>query len=244
MSQVGRRFTYWIYEKYSFMKIFLIFWIILCPLILRAIRILFSRKYVNKKQKKNITVGFFHPSCNAGSPLENVLWSAVKAIQAEYENVQICIYTGDLGASSESILNGVETKFQIKLHPNIRFCYLHRRKWIKSFSYLGSMWVACEALSLIKPHVVVDTMGYGFVNFIFKYVGRCKVISYIHNPLVSIDKLKPRHVILNNKQYVLKRKPASTLGITKGNIYKFKNLNLLLHYLRKYIYFFILKKNK
>lgn len=219
MAQVKKRFAYWIYEKYSFLKIFLIFWIILCPLILRAVRILFSRRHVNKKQKKYITVGFFHPNCNASSPLENVLWSAVKAIQAEYnDSVQICVYTGDLGVSSESILNGVEIKFQIKLQPNIRFCYLHQRKWIKSFSYLGSMWVACEALSILKPHIIVDSMGYGFVNFIFKYVGRCKVISYIHNPLVSMDKLKSRHVILNNNQYMLKRRPPSILGITKGII--------------------------
>ena len=220
MAYAPKKFIYWVHEKYSFIKIFLIFIILLCPLILRIIKILFSKKHADRKSKKDITVGFFHPSCNSCTPQENVLWSAVKAVQVEYENIKICIYTGDLEVKSKTILTNVESKFHIKLQPNIRFVYLRQIKWIKCFAYLGSMWVACEALTHVKPHIIIDTMGYGFVNFIFKCVGGCKVVNYIHNPIVSLDKLKTRHVILNNNnQYVVTRRSASALGISKGNIY-------------------------
>lgn len=221
MAYPRSKLAYWMCEKYAFVKIFIIYLILLCPLILRVVKILFSRRHVEKKGNKTITVGFFHPNCNACTPQENVLWSAVKAIQMQYDHVQICIYTGDLKVSSKDIIDNAKAKFHIKLQPNIRFVHLHQRKYIKSFAYLGSMIVACEALALLKPHIVIDTVGYGFVNSIFKYVGGCKVINYIHNPMVSMDKLKTRHVILNNNQYVMTRRSANALGISKGIIPSF-----------------------
>ncbi|KAJ8668427.1 hypothetical protein QAD02_010090 [Eretmocerus hayati] len=216
MILARRKIAYWLYEKYSFMKILMIFMILMSPLLFKMILIFFYRRHVEKKAKKDITVGFFHPNCNACTPQENVLWSAVKAIQTEYDNVQICIYTGDLEAKPHTILSNVESKFGIKLQPNIRFLYLRKRKWIRSFAYLGSMWVGCEALSLLKPHIMIDSMGYGFCNFIFKYCGRCTVINYVHNPLVSVDKLKTRYVIHSNNQYIITRRPAFSLGVSKG----------------------------
>lgn len=228
MGQATRKLTYWISEKFAFIKVFLIFWIILCPLIWRTIRILFSRKFVDKKNKKDVSIAFFHPNCNACTPQENVLWSAVKAIQVAYDNVRICVYTGDLKAKAEDILAKVESKFDIKLQPNIKFVHLHHSKWIKTFAYMGSIWVGSEALVRLKPHILIDTMGYGFVNLIFKRVGSCKVINYIHNPLVTVDKLKTRHMVLHNNQYVLMRRAPSAVGISKGKDFKKKIENVIL----------------
>ncbi|XP_014221487.1 GDP-Man:Man(3)GlcNAc(2)-PP-Dol alpha-1,2-mannosyltransferase-like [Trichogramma pretiosum] len=219
MAQFWKKFTYWLSEKYSFLKILLIYQILLCPMILRVICILFSRRHVEKRRKKAITVGFFHPQCNACSPQENVLWSAVKAIQVEYDNVQIVVYSSDKSSTPEMILRNVEAKFNIKIHPNIRFVRLQQGPWIKSFAYLGSMLVGCEALYRLKPHIMIDTVGYGFPNPIFKYVGGCRVIDYIHNPMVTIDKLKTRHVVVYGNQYVLARRSASALGLSKGIAY-------------------------
>ncbi|XP_014208503.1 GDP-Man:Man(3)GlcNAc(2)-PP-Dol alpha-1,2-mannosyltransferase-like [Copidosoma floridanum] len=216
MAGATKRFTYWVREKYAFLKTIFIFLILLCPLVLRNIIIRLTRKYVPKKGKKDITVGFFHPNCNACTPQENVLWSAVKAIQAEHTNAFIVVYTGDVNVKSAEILERVGTKFDIKLQPNIKFVHLRQTKWIKKFAYLGSILVASEALSLLKPHIIIDTMGYGFVNYIFKTVGRCKVVNYIHNPMVTVEKLKTRHVLLSNNQYMLTRRSPSSLGISKG----------------------------
>ncbi|XP_058799612.1 GDP-Man:Man(3)GlcNAc(2)-PP-Dol alpha-1,2-mannosyltransferase-like [Phymastichus coffea] len=216
MAQMGKKITYWIYEKLAFAKVFLIFWILLCPLIWRILRILFSRKYVDKRHKKDVSIAFFHPNCNACTPQENVLWSAVKAIQVEYDNVRICVYTGDLKLKGEDILANVESKFDIKLQPNIKIVYLRHSKWIKTFAYMGSIWVGSEALVRLKPHILIDTMGYGYINLIFKRVGTCKVINYIHNPLVTLEKLKTRYIVLTDNQYILTRRPPSALGISKG----------------------------
>lgn len=46
-----------------------------------------------------------------------------------------------------------------------------------------------EALSAFVPDLYVDSMGYAFTLPIFRYLGGCKVASYVHYPTVSTDML-------------------------------------------------------
>ncbi len=58
------------------------------------------------KLERPLLIGFFHPYCNAGGGGERVLWTAIRAIQSQYnpEKVRIYIYTGDVNVAPETIL--------------------------------------------------------------------------------------------------------------------------------------------
>jgi len=51
------------------------------------------------------------------------------------------------------------------------------------------MILGWEALSLVTPHIFIDTMGYAFTYPIFKIFGGCRVACYVHYPTISMDML-------------------------------------------------------
>lgn len=182
-----------------------------------------SKRKLRQQSKKETVVGIFHPYCNAGGGGERVLWAAVQAIQNKYPDVHIAIYTGDLDADPETMLNKVERVFNVKLHPNIEFVYLHNRKWVEASKYpyftllgqsLGSVWLGMEALRLLVPDIYIDTMGYAFTYPLFKYIGGCRVASYTHYPTISIDMLKYvyKRVAAHNNRRFIARNPFFTMG--------------------------------
>lgn len=52
-----------------------------------------NRFGINQSNSK--IIAFFHPFCNAGGGGERVLWSAIKAIQRQYPEHSIVIYSGN-----------------------------------------------------------------------------------------------------------------------------------------------------
>ncbi|KAF7988180.1 hypothetical protein HCN44_007674 [Aphidius gifuensis] len=174
-----------------------------------------NRRKLNKK--KNPSIGIFHPYCNAGGGGERVLWSAIEAIQKEYSKVKIIVYTGDLDAHPEKMLNKVKSTFDITLNP-IEFIYLHRRKWIEADCYprltllaqsIGSIYLGFEALKSYQPDIFIDTMGYAFTYPLFKYIGGCSIGSYTHYPTISTDMLRHvyRRVESHNNHRTIARNP-------------------------------------
>lgn len=146
--------------------------------------------------KRPFVVGFFHPYCNAGGGGERVLWHAVDALQKRYEFVEVLVYTGDVGASAEDILSGVEERFGIRLVSQVHFVFLRRRKWVEAHRWprftilgqtLGSVWLGLEALFSFVPHVYIDSMGYAFTLPLFRWLGGSRTASYVHYPIVSTD---------------------------------------------------------
>ncbi|KAL3472766.1 hypothetical protein BJX99DRAFT_249402 [Aspergillus californicus] len=146
-------------------------------------------------------VGFFHPFCNAGGGGERVLWEAVRATQRQWPKAICAIYTGDIDATKEAMLERVQTRFNIQLHaPTIELLYLTTRKYVQSSMYpymtllgqsLGSLVVGFDALTLLVPDIFVDTMGYAFA------VAFCKLLfpsvptgAYVHYPTISTDMLQ------------------------------------------------------
>ncbi|XP_011701399.1 PREDICTED: GDP-Man:Man(3)GlcNAc(2)-PP-Dol alpha-1,2-mannosyltransferase isoform X1 [Wasmannia auropunctata] len=191
---------------------------VLCVLVLLPILLIKWRKFYSRKreerQQTGTVVGIFHPYCNAGGGGERVLWAAVQAIQNKYSDVHIVIYTGDLDADPEKILNRTEKTFNLKLRPNIEFVYLHGRKWVEASTYpyftllgqsLGSVFLGIEALNNLTPDIYIDTMGYAFTYPLFKYIGGCRVGSYTHYPTISTDMLKyvyKRIATFNNRRAI------------------------------------------
>lgn len=96
-----------------------------------------------------------------------------------YHDVHIAIYTGDLEADPEQILNRTEKAFNVKLQSNIEFVYLHRRKWVEASMYpyftllgqsLGSIWLGIEALNSLPPGDTTNSLIYFFYIITALYI--------------------------------------------------------------------------
>lgn len=193
------------------------------------ILIITSRKHYRKKREsesnpeKPLSVAFFHPYCNTGAGGERVLWCAVAALQTRYPGTRVVVYTGDLEASPDEIINRVRQRLNIDLPQRVEFIYLHQRGWVEASKYptftllgqsLGSLILGMEALNAFLPDVFLDTMGYAFTLPLFRYIGGCRVGCYTHYPTISTDMLRrvsSRSAQYNNSHYVA-RSPFLTGG--------------------------------
>ncbi|XP_031826927.1 ALG11 alpha-1,2-mannosyltransferase [Nomia melanderi] len=191
--------------------------LILLPILLITWKRMYTKMRAERSPKETV-VGIFHPYCNAGGGGERVLWAAVNAIQTKYPDVHIIIYTGDLDADPEQIINKTEKIFNFKIERKIQFIYLHKRKWVEALMYpyftllgqsLGSVWLGIEALNNFVPDIYIDTMGYAFTYPLFRYIGGCRVATYTHYPTISTDMLKHvyRRIISHNNRRIIARNP-------------------------------------
>lgn len=162
--------------------------------------------YAASSLKKDVSkewtgiIGFFHPFCNAGGGGERVLWEAIRVTQKRWPKAICVVYTGDHEVNKEQIISRVENRFNIQLHPpTITFLYLTTRHYVLASTWphftllgqsLGSIILAYDAFSLLKPDIFIDTMGYAFA------LGFCKLLfpqvptgSYTHYPTISTDML-------------------------------------------------------
>ncbi|KAJ6141466.1 Alpha-1-2-mannosyltransferase (Alg11) [Penicillium chermesinum] len=148
----------------------------------------------------NGIIGFFHPFCNAGGGEERVLWEAVRATQQRWPKAICVIYTGDHEVNKSTMLERVENRFNIHLHPpTVVLLYLTTRRYLLSSSYpymtllgqsLGSLVVAYDAFTLLVPDVFVDTMGYAFALALSKWLfPNVPTGAYVHYPTISTDML-------------------------------------------------------
>jgi len=79
------------------------------------------------QDRSEVSIGFFHPYCNAGGGGERVLWCAVMAVQTRYPAARIVIYTGDTDAAPDQILARARERFDMDIQDtNLTFKYLHR----------------------------------------------------------------------------------------------------------------------
>lgn len=145
-------------------------------------------------------VGFFHPYADAGGGGERVLWHAVSAMMDKWPNVCYTIMTGDIDRNPAQILEKVKNRFGITIEENkVDFVYLKLRFLIEASTWprftlagqtLGSVLFGIEAMIRCRPHLFFDTMGYAFTYPLFKWLTGCKVVSYVHYPIVSTDMLR------------------------------------------------------
>ncbi|XP_070265220.1 GDP-Man:Man(3)GlcNAc(2)-PP-Dol alpha-1,2-mannosyltransferase [Myotis yumanensis] len=187
-------------------------------LILWRIRVLLQRKKnsasTGKKGKDQMVIAFFHPYCNAGGGGERVLWCALRALQKKYPAAVYVVYTGDVNVSSQQILEGAFRRFNIRLTHPVRFVFLRKRYLVEDSLYpyftllgqsLGSIFLGWEALMQCVPDIYIDSMGYAFTLPLFKYLGGCRVGSYVHYPTISTDMLsvvKNQNARFNNATFI------------------------------------------
>ncbi|KAF9242562.1 mannosyltransferase [Melanogaster broomeanus] len=146
-------------------------------------------------------VGFFHPYCNAGGGGERVLWTAIAHIQREHEDIVCVVYSGDIDASKQEIIDKVEARFAISLKPAaLHFVFLKSRPLVEGSRWprftilgqsLGSMYLVWEAMSKLIPDLYIDTMGYAFTFPAVAWLTRASVPigAYVHYPTISTDML-------------------------------------------------------
>lgn len=132
------------------------------------------------------------------------------------------VYTGDVNVSSEQILEGAFRRFNIRLMHPVTFIFLRKRYLVEDSLYphftlllqsLGSVLLGWEALMRCVPDVYIDSMGYAFTLPLFKYLGGCRVGSYVHYPTISTDMLsvvKSRSVGFNNSAFITRNPVLST----------------------------------
>ncbi|XP_041857009.1 GDP-Man:Man(3)GlcNAc(2)-PP-Dol alpha-1,2-mannosyltransferase-like [Melanotaenia boesemani] len=195
-------------------------------LVLLGLRLwLQGRRKSCRAQDGGPTVALFHPYCNAGGGGERVLWCSLKALMNRYPTVSFVVYTGDQGVTGDQILEGARQRFKITLPRPVTFIFLHHRALVEASSYphftllgqsTGSMFLGWEALTSFVPDLYVDSMGYAFTLPIFRYLGGCKVASYVHYPTVSTDMLsvvRERNPRFNNADLISRNPILSALKV-------------------------------
>ncbi|KAM8749127.1 GDP-Man:Man(3)GlcNAc(2)-PP-Dol alpha-1,2-mannosyltransferase-like [Acanthopagrus schlegelii] len=199
---------------------------LLLLLLLMGVRMwLQGRRRARRAQDGGPAVAFFHPYCNAGGGGERVLWCSLRALMNRYPGVSFVVYTGDQGVTGEQILEGARQRFNITLPRPISFIFLRHRVLVEATSYphftllgqsAGSMFLGWEALTAFVPDLYVDSMGYAFTLPIFRYLGGCKVASYVHYPTVSTDMLsvvRERNSRFNNADFISRNPVLSAVKV-------------------------------
>ncbi|XP_070770743.1 GDP-Man:Man(3)GlcNAc(2)-PP-Dol alpha-1,2-mannosyltransferase-like isoform X2 [Enoplosus armatus] len=184
-----------------------------------------GRRKARRAQDGGPAVAFFHPYCNAGGGGERVLWCSLRALMNRYPAVSFVVYTGDHGVTGEQILEGARQRFNITLPRPITFIFLRHRSLVEASSYphftllgqsTGSMFLGWEALTAFVPDLYVDSMGYAFTLPIFRYLGGCKMASYVHYPTVSTDMLsvvRERNPRFNNADFISRNPVLSAVKV-------------------------------
>ncbi|KAI0763548.1 mannosyltransferase [Trametes elegans] len=159
---------------------------------------LFATLDVDNGASKKI-IGFFHPYCNAGGGGERVLWAAIAALQRKEPDVISVVYSGDVDATKEKIIDKVKARFDIELSPRtLHFVFLQSRHLVEDSAWprftllgqsIGSMYLAWEAMSYLIPDLFIDTMGYAFTFPVVSLLGNIPIGAYVHYPTISTTML-------------------------------------------------------
>nr|XP_046259610.1 GDP-Man:Man(3)GlcNAc(2)-PP-Dol alpha-1,2-mannosyltransferase-like isoform X2 [Scatophagus argus] len=207
----------------AYLSLFLTLLLLLLLLGVRAW--LQGRRKARRAQDGGPAVAFFHPYCNAGGGGERVLWCSLRALMHRYPGVCFVVYTGDQGVTGEQIVEGARRRFNITLPRPVTFIFLRHRVLVEASSYphftllgqsAGSMFLGWEALTAFVPDLYVDSMGYAFTLPIFRYLGGCKVASYVHYPTVSTDMLsvvRERNPRFNNADFISRNPVLSAVKV-------------------------------
>lgn len=203
----------------------LVLTVVLLLLLLGVRMWLQGRRRARRAQDGGPAVAFFHPYCNAGGGGERVLWCSLRALMHRYPGVSFVVYTGDQGVTGEQILERAQQCFNITLPRPITFVFLRHRSLVEASCYPhftllgqsgGSMFLGWEALTAFVPDLYVDSMGYAFTLPIFRYLGGCKVASYVHYPTVSTDMLsvvRERNPRFNNADFISRNPVLSAVKV-------------------------------
>ncbi|XP_075995125.1 GDP-Man:Man(3)GlcNAc(2)-PP-Dol alpha-1,2-mannosyltransferase isoform X2 [Genypterus blacodes] len=127
-----------------------------------------------------------------------LVFSQGAAEQVRYADLKVVVYTGDLGVTGQQIVDGARRRFNVVLPRPVQFVFLRHRLLLEPHIFphftllgqsVGSVLLGWEALTQLVPDLYVDSTGYAFTLPLFRYLGGCRVGSYVHYPTISTDML-------------------------------------------------------
>ena len=217
---------------------------IILLLLLFLVRLLAARRTMTRRRMWRVrqdatVVGFFHPYANAGGGGERVLWHSVSALLVRHSSLHCVVYSGDTNTTGDQILERVKSRFGIHLSTErVHFVFLNLRWLVEASTWprftlagqsLGSAVLGLEAFYKLIPDVYFDSMGYAFTYPLFKWIGSCTVVAYVHYPVVSTDML----------QAVASRKQAHNNAGSISRSHLFTRLKVMYYKLFAIIYSFM-----
>ena len=141
-------------------------------------------------------------------------------------NVRYVVWTGERDRTPRQILEKVSNRFGIIIpEDKVEFVFLRLRFLIEASTWprftlagqmFGSVLLGIEALIFCRPHVFFDTMGYAFTYPMFKWLLGCRVVSYVHYPIVSVDMLAlvtSRQASYNNRAGIGRSKVLTSIKV-------------------------------
>lgn len=131
-----------------------------------------------------------------------MLWILIAAMLKDptLSKSQVVIYTGDEeSVTSKDTLQSVKDKFFIDLCSEgdigrIKFVHIKTRPLLEGARYprftmimqsLGSVLVGLECILRLTPDIYFDTMGAAFTYPTARLLAGCRVIAYVHYPIIS-----------------------------------------------------------
>lgn len=195
----------------------------------------FTRSLFFQNKKKDVlTIGFFHPYCDAGGGGERVLWCALQSLAqgaAKGRPLRAVIYTGDGHRTPDEILKRAIDLFGLTMPDTltIDFVFIQQRRLLEASLYprltllgqsVGSMLVAWECLTKAVPDVWCDTTGAAFTFPIARLAGVPHISCYVHYPTVSTDmlaKVQEQRPDYNNTGAI-----AQSQVLTQGKVLYYK----------------------
>lgn len=181
---------------------------------------------------------FYHPYCDGGGGGERVLWMMVDALLQDgtaSKNLHIVIYSGSKKSKKE-ILKHAKERFSIDLRNpylsnKITFVKLWSHvltdaKWYPVATMIcqcvASIIVGVECVLKLSPDFYIDTTGAAFTYPIFRVVSwPCKVLAYVHYPIISSDmlaKVREQRPNYNNSESISKSTTISTVKLAYYSI--------------------------
>ena len=157
------------------------------------------------RSRRKPVIAFFHPNCMDCGGGEKVLWAAVDAIK----NENLAIFAEN--ANYEDAKKKLRDRFQMDIPEKLEFVNVGPAEFLRPNKFprftlilqaLSSLVYAVRCLCKMVPAVVIDTTGAPFAVLVWKLLGGCKVVLYIHYPFISTDMLSDvehRRNSMNNK---------------------------------------------
>lgn len=204
--------------------------LLVCVLYLYKERRRYLRQHAFAQRERTVTVGVFHPYANGGGGGERVLYCALLALvrqfnKAKKERLQVLLYTGDDGLSAAELIERSAERFNLpdlrREHVDtfIKIVPLTTRDLLDPARYprFTLLWQSVAHIRLaldafrtgermgVYPQIWMDTTGCAFTYLVASLRFGCKVVAYVHYPMISTDmiqKVQQRSAGFNNSDAI------------------------------------------
>eukprot|EP00475_Leptophrys_vorax_P031174 TRINITY_DN47152_c0_g1_i3.p1 TRINITY_DN47152_c0_g1~~TRINITY_DN47152_c0_g1_i3.p1 ORF type:complete len:432 (+),score=105.97 TRINITY_DN47152_c0_g1_i3:41-1336(+) len=137
---------------------------------------------------------------DGGGGGERVLWQAVQALLENRPDLKIIIYSGDVHAKPDEVMERARDRFHVEFDANaVRFVFLNYRSIIEAKYYprftmigqsFGTILLAFEALWKKPCSLFCDSTGCAFTYPVARVFFGAQVVCYTHYPTISTDMIE------------------------------------------------------